>query len=218
MKASFDMASGRDARDALRVSDGRERDEEHDGADELWALAFAQTLVDQLPRLTLPDAELGAPPRAHPAREVRAAPAPEAIDSGPSTGDGDGTSGASETRGVPAELRAEVSDERFGRLSLHVARAEAGLDIVISVADSSVKALIEAERAILVKTLKDAGLHVARVQIGGPVRAGTALAVERGGPEKPRLGPGYQKPGARRTYPGSVEQSDTESEGLDFTA
>jgi hypothetical protein len=111
-----------------------------------------------------------------------------------------------------------VSDERFGRLSLHVARAEAGLDIVIGVADSSVKALIEAERAILVKMLEDAGLHVARVRIGSPPRAGTTLAVERGGPEKARLGPGYSKPGARRTYPGSLEEADADSEGLDFTA
>jgi hypothetical protein len=115
-----------------------------------------------------------------------------------------------------------VSDEHFGRLQLHIARAEGGLDIVINVADSHVKALIEAEQATLVKTLKDAGLHIASVQIGSATRSGTPLAFDRGGPERTRVSAGFPKASSkRRTYAASLEEEDDDDpngDGVDFTA
>lgn len=216
----------------LEASVARGREKERDAPDELWMLAVTSSVLARLPRLSL-EGTLGAPAQAgsHP------------DDTAPGDGDGDragspelagpedagsarlGRAGrapdgnAAQAQGVPAELCAEVSDERLGKLRLHVARAEGGLDIVISVADSHVKALIEADRATLMKTLKDAGLRVASVQIGGPSRAGTGLAGGRGGAERPRTGGSLPQPGARwRAYQGSLEEDDTDSEGVDFTA
>ena len=113
-----------------------------------------------------------------------------------------------------------MSDERLGRLQLHVERVAGGLDIVINVADARVKALIEAEQPQLMKTLKDAGLRVASVQIGSPSRPGTALAQERGGAEKARTSASFRQPAARwRTYTGSpAEEEDADGEGVDLTA
>jgi hypothetical protein len=195
-------------------------------SDELWTLAVTQALVSELPRvLTAPPpdesgsasaGELTAdsvPPPAGARREAAAtgdaAGAPEAAE--PSSASSD----------LPAELCTEVSDERFGKLRLVVARGARGLDIVINVADSHVKALIEAEQAILMKTLKDAGLSVASVQIGGVHRAGTQIAHDREGPGKARQNASLRQPAARwRTYQGSIEEEagDAEGDGVDLTA
>jgi hypothetical protein len=219
MKTAIDRALGQNP---FQASAARQREKERDASDELWALAVTHTLVAYLPRLSLAEASLAsqatAPLSDHGAEGAAAEDAPDGrIDD--SEGEGAGKSSSSDAHGVPAELRAELSDERLGRLGLHVSRTEGGLDIVINVADSRVKALIETDRAMLLKTLKDAGLRVASVQIGSPSRAGTALAVDRGGAEKAHLSSSHQKPGARRrTYPGSPEEADADSEGLDFTA
>src|SRR5690606_17587447 len=120
-----------------------------------------------------------------------------------------GAAGAGDGPELPSSLSAEVSDERLGRLQLHVARAEGGLDIVINVADARVKALIEAEHGQLLKTLKEAGLHVTSVQVGSPSRAGTALAQDRGGAEKARAGASFRQPAARwRTYTGPPAEEE----------
>jgi hypothetical protein len=229
MKTSIDSGIRQTLLDAS-VARGREK--ERDAPDELWTLAVTSSVIRQLPRLSL-DGALGYPDQAGLPPD------------GPAPGDGDadrggsgelaaprdagcrglghaggrGDGGAAEANGVPAELCAEVSDERLGKLQLHVARAEGGLDIVISVADSHVKALIEAEQASLMKTLKDAGLRVASVKIGSPSGSGTGLAGGRGGAERPRAGASLLQPGARwRTYQGSVDEDDTDSEGVDLTA
>ena len=112
-----------------------------------------------------------------------------------------------------------MSDERFGRLHLHIARGRSGLDIVINVADSRVKALIVAEQALLIKSLKDAGLRVGSVQISDPPRAGTALATDRSGQEKARASAGFSVGARRRTYATPrPEEDEPDSDGFDFTA
>jgi hypothetical protein len=191
-------------------------------ADELWTLAVTQALVSELPRAV-------APPPAENDAAMTAELAPDSVPpaAGPrweaaaraETGATDAASG-SESDGLPAELCTEVSDERFGKLRLVVARGARGLDIVINVADSHVKALIEAEQAILMKTLKDAGLSVASVQIGGAPRPGTQIAHDREGPGKSRQTPSLRQPASRwRTYQGgSIEEEDAEGDGVDLTA
>jgi hypothetical protein len=235
MKSSMELGGGTAAHASRVVSERDERAASArerastDDHEELWALAVAQLLVQSLPP---------PPPRGDEAEApvpTRNGAAPPGMGSGelatPASAEaqagatGHGTSSkAAETRAqgidMPSELRAEVSDERFGRLQQHVARGGAGLDIVINVADSHVKALIEAEHSVLIKTLKDAGLRVASVQIGGSPQAGTGLALDRGGAERPRAGAALPKPNARRrVYPTSrEEQDDQSSEGVDFTA
>jgi flagellar hook-length control protein FliK len=220
----------------LDASRRRERAKEHERSEDLWLATLTQTLVEQTPRLSLPPAEVRentVSPASAQDGALAPAAAPGDADSpsdagalassrtshahGPPTAEG----GPHDSSGLPSELRAEVSDERFGRLQLHVARVEGGLDIVINVADSHVKALIEAEQALLMKTLKDAGLHVASVQIGSTPRVGTPLALERAGAERTRAGASLSQTRAkRRTYQTSPEEDETASngEGVDFTA
>jgi hypothetical protein len=219
MKTSTDKLVGQNL---LEASLARERNKEHDPPDPLWSLAVTQALVKHLPRLTLPEASLD------PSRNA-SAPSTHSGDGAPvaeeSVGDMPlGAERARESRpaapnGVPAEICAEVSDNRLGRLRLHVARGENGLDIVINVADERVKGLLLAEQSSLMTTLKAAGLRVASVQIGSASRVGTGLAVE-GVTERPRLPASPRQLGARRrTYQGSLdEDEDADSEGLDFTA
>lgn len=239
MKSSFDsgLASaphiGRPAAERGELMPrARERDERDEDDGELWALAVTDLLVQRLPPLPRADGE--AEPAA-PARNAGASSAAPPGGSGVvappgardeshlgSAGEGAGvgaTRGRSDGAEVPSELSAEVSDERFGRLQLHIARGQSGLDIVINVADSHVKALIEAEHAILIKTLKDAGLRVSSVQIGSSAQPGTALALDRGGAERARAGAALKRPNARRAYPSPREEGDDpNSEGVDFTA
>ena len=213
----------------LSASLERERRKERETPDELWALAVTNTLMAELPKLTQPpEAEESLAPRAVAESQAPAGHSPE-LDEPRQLGEpgelartahGKAAGGARGSPDVPSTLSAEVSDERLGRLELHVERVDGRLDIVINVADARVKALIEAEHAALVKTLKDAGLHVASVQIGSPSRAGTALAEERGGAEKARAGASFRQPAARwRTYTGRpAEEEDADGEGVDLTA
>jgi hypothetical protein len=235
MKSTLDLGGGA-AGHASRVvserderaTEARERASSEDRDEELWGLAVAQLLVQRLPPLPRGgEAEPAVPTRngaaAPAAGSGELAPPESAQGRASAAGPGTGTR-APETRAtgvdVPSELSAEVSDERFGRLQLHVARGGAGLDIVINVADSRVKALIEAEHAVLIKTLKDAGLRVASVQIGSSSQPGTGLALDRAGAERPRAGAALPKPNARRrVYPTSREEEEPQSsEGVDFTA
>jgi len=235
MKSSLDHHVGSAAQLARIVSErderaasarrNAEREEPHD---ELWALAVAELLVQRLPPLPRgaeaePSAPTGNIAAALPNGSGELATPESAQAQASSTGHGasiGAPGGGSDGVEVPSQLSAEVSDERFGRLQLQVARGGAGLDIVINVADSRVKALIEAEHAVLIKTLKDAGLRVASVQIGSSSRPGTALALDRVGAERPRAGAALLKQNARRrAYPSSRdEEDDQSSEGVDFTA
>jgi hypothetical protein len=235
MKSSIDSSAGSAAlltrivseRDE-RASSAREGASHEDRDEELWAHLVAELLVQRLPPPQPRKLELEASVPTRNTASVApagsgelAAPHSSASQAGAADQGTDvGAPGGSDGIALPSELSAEVSDERFGRLQLHVARGGAGLDIVINVADSRVKALIEAEHAVLIKTLKDAGLRVASVQIGNPTRPGTGLALDRGGAERPRAGAALSKPSARRrAYPSSRdEEDDQSSEGVDFTA
>lgn len=230
MKTTLDPSQ---SRSRLEASLERERNEEREGPDPVWTLVATQALVERVPLLPSPPiAQAGeaafelehtgsAPPSGSP-------PPDESL-----TTDGASKSGSGrvDERGsatnVPRELCAEVSDERLGRLALRVVRGQAGLDIVIGVADARVKALIMAEQSTLMRSLKDAGLAVVSVQIGSstractPSRAGTGLAVEGTGGERPRGAMPFRQPAARwRGYLGSPEEEGDEDggEGVDLTA
>lgn len=201
----------------------REREREREPRpDELWSAAVTQAVVRELPRVA------AAPAPAEGDEAGAAEGAPESVPPGAgarweaaarSAGvDGADAASSSPSDGLPAELCTEVSDERLGKLRLVVARGARGLDIVINVADSHVKALIEAEQAILMKTLKDAGLSVASVQIGSAHRPGIVLAQDREGHGKARSSASLHQPARWRTYKGSLEQEDAEGDGVDLTA
>jgi hypothetical protein len=221
MKTILDAARGQSAPlEMLR----RQRHEERETPDELWALALTNTLMAELPKLrqAAPEPDAGLASHAVGDSHAPAGHAPELDEASEASGS-EASAAAGGSRGspeLPSTLSAEVSDERLGRLLLHVERVEGGLDIVINVADARVKALIEAEQPQLMKTLKDAGLHVASVQIGAPLEAGTTLARERGGAEKARTSASFRQPAARwRTYTGSpAEEEDADGEGVDLTA
>jgi hypothetical protein len=223
MKTSIDGARGA----SPPFLSGHERGplEERDAPDEAWALAFAHTLLAELPKLTQPapaKAEISATPRAFADSQAPPGYSRALHESSEATPASPGKPAAGPGAGpdLPTTLSAEVSDERLGQLRLQIERVEGGLDIVINVADARVKALIEAEQCQLLKTLKQAGLHVTSVQIDGPPKAGTALARERGGAEKVRASASFRQPAARwRTYTGSpAEEEDADGEGVDLTA
>jgi hypothetical protein len=159
-------------------SEARERG----GSEDEWALAITQALVEARPRLTLPGVPEAAPPPAAAAPPALSAVNAElAADAGAGADAGTQPSGAARSGSasgpqLPTKIITEVSDSRLGRMELSVARGESGLHIVINVADSHVKALIEAEQASLVKSLQGCGLSVDSVKIGSSASGGTALA------------------------------------------
>ncbi len=236
MKTTLDATqSGR----GLDASLARERNEEREARDPLWTLVVSHALVERLPlpRPATVEASEAAPDveRAG-STPPSGAPAPDdALGADDVTSRANGRlGGRGSASNDPRVLCAEVSDERLGRLALRVVRGQNGLDIVIGVADSHVKALITAEQSALMKSLKDAGLAVVSLQIGAPTptatasRAGTTLAVKSQGPERqgvespaakrPRAAASFRQPAARwRGYPGSLEEEDDDG-GVDFTA
>ena len=237
MKTTLDATAGGSRFDASRA---RERNEERETPDPLWALVVTHALVERLPMLPRSVAEASeAPPDVEQAGSIppSGAPAPDdalRADEGARASGNGRVGGRGPATNVPSELCAEVSDERLGRLALRVVRGQGGLDIVIGVADSHVKALIMADQSTLMKSLKDAGLAVASLQIGSSTplgtaaRAGTHLAVkglgaerqgaESPGPDRPRAAGSLRQPGARwRGYLGSPEKDDDDG-GVDFTA
>jgi len=185
MSASFHSPIGRanpaDGADsaAREAADHERAEREHD----VWALAIAQAVVEARPRLTLP---LGPEPD-------EAAPARTESVKMPTLGHADAAAGetsaasseatASEPA-LPSRLIAELSDSRLGRMELSVSRGVNGLSIVINVADAHVKTLIEAERALLLKSLQSSGLRIDSVEIGSQLSTGTALAPEEAAQER----------------------------------
>jgi hypothetical protein len=109
-------------------------------------------------------------------------------------------------------------------MQLSVARGPGGLHIVINVADLRVKALIEAERSVLLKSLQDCGLRVDSVEIGSQHMTGTAFAQQDATPQRAlartRGNSGLRSPNARwRAYMSpSEEDPDSDSERVDLTA
>lgn len=203
-------------------SEGREVARERDRSEEVWAFAIAEALVRHVPllRSALPDSP---DQSAHtPAPEHTREPSPQASSRGAGAGGADGASDAppTEVSGLPARLTTELSDARLGRLTFTVARGAHGLAIVINVADSHVKALIDAERATLLQSLKDCGLSIASVRIGQSSGAGIPLAPEREGADRARPSTSLRQHHQRlRAYQGSLEEDDDASpERVDLTA
>jgi hypothetical protein len=167
---------------AREAADRERREREHDA----WAVAVTQAVIEARPKLSVP---IG--------REPAAAPAAGESVKGPTLGHADGSTAEAGTEGaassterappgpaLPSRLIAELSDSRLGRMELSIARGAHGLHIVINVADAHVKALIEAERAVLLKSLQDCGLRVDSVEIGSQLTSGTALAQQESAQER----------------------------------
>ncbi len=211
---------------ALPGYDRPERDERVERDDETqatWALVLASAVVQRLPALELASASPDAGASDQPAEE--AAPAPSAA-RGELDGELGGGAAAHGSRGVgvgagdaPLEhMNVSVDDERLGKVAFTVTRDRRGLDIVIGVADSHVKALIEAERIDLVQALKAAGLTVTRVEVAATQPAGTLLAPNVRG-ARSNMGPRGQsaKVRAYRTALDEEEATST-AENVDLTA
>jgi hypothetical protein len=168
--------------------DSRERDR----SDDAWAFAITQALVEARPRLTLPSMpEEEAAPRAAAPPPVSTVNTELTADAGTGVGTGmtgtqRGTSAAASSSGppLPTKIITELNDSRLGRMEVSVARGASGLHIVINVADAHVKALIEAEQMMLVKSLQGCGLSVDSVKIGSSAQTGTALAPQEVAPER----------------------------------
>jgi hypothetical protein len=227
MSANFHAPLG-GAGTNLGLAEPEREHKKHGHAPDLWALVVAQAVVRELPRLSPPSA-IEAPSAAG-QRPVDAGglAKPPVIDQssfgnveGGSQTDGPFDPAHTGTPGLPARLTTELLDSRLGRMELSVTRGTSGLDIVINVADSHVKALIIADQSILMKSLQDCGLRVASMEIGGSFPAGTALALPRVGAEdRPRGNLGLPKPTTRwQAYQGPLEEdTDTDTERVDVTA
>lgn len=201
-----------------------ERDERDDETRAAWALVLADAVVHQLPRLAL---ELGTPSPDGCESEERAGDAapPEAtpmeVELETDLGAGSGTAGARRAGAAGGDAPIErmsvsVDDERLGRVAFTVTRASSGLDIVIGVADSHVKALIEAERIALVQTLKAAGLMLARVEVAATQPAGTLLAPSVRGARS--MSPRGQSAKVRAYRTSLEEEATSTAENVDLTA
>jgi flagellar hook-length control protein FliK len=205
----------------------RERRAERHAADDVWALAIAQVLIEHAPRLRIGGAEaLQGPSSADESATSRTDAA-----GGEPTSAGPGGLGAPEkqealtkAQAVPDQLTTELSDGRLGRLELIVQRGANGLRIVINVADSHVKALIMSEQQSLIQSLKETGLSVASLQIRHTLPTGIAFAQDRAGADRTREAGGLRRPPTRwRVYQGTLEEeeeatADAETERVDFTA
>ena len=204
-------------------ADAREEAKQREHTDDAWTLAITQALVEVRPRLALPSESEPGPRDANPgpARGAELA-LTESVEAG--IGDVSGTEDARPGSALPERLHTELSDSRLGRMQLSVARGRSGLHIVINVADSRVKALIEAERSILLKSLQDCGLRVDSVEIGSAPLTGTAFAQQEAAPERAlartRGNSGLRSPNARwRAYTSPPEEDpDSDSERVDLTA
>lgn len=185
--------------------EARERDEDPG----VWVAAVTDALTRRVP-VPPPEIREAAPAPADGARfEERPSGAAPTVSRAPGAG-------AEGTPSTPERLVTELSDSRLGRLELNVARGADGLLIVINVADTHVKALIEADRGALLKSLQDCGLRVASMRIGDGFRAGTALA--RQGEDGARLRETLPRPGARRRAYQSSPDEAAEDDGVDFVA
>jgi len=198
--------------------DARKREPE----DDAWTLAITQALVEVRPRLALPNDLEPAPEKANPGPGGDAALAQASGELG--SGDASAAEDARPGPALPTRLHTELSDSRLGRMQLSVARGPGGLHIVINVADARVKALIEAERNVLLKSLQDCGLRVDSVKIGSEPQTGTALAQQEVAPERAlartRGNSGLRSPTARwRAYTSPPEEDpDSDNERVNLTA
>jgi flagellar hook-length control protein FliK len=199
----------------------KEREERDEGRQAAWALALTGAVLYQLPRLSLEHSP-GSPANGDGAEaategvsrlgddepaQTRGAPAR----SGSSVGD----AGAGDAE--PERMSVDLEDARLGKVAFTVTREARGLGIVIGVADSHVKALIEAERLSLIEALKAAGLDVARVEVTAGETPGTLLAPTNRGVRSSMSSRGQS---ARvRAYRTSLEEEPASTaENVDLTA
>jgi hypothetical protein len=202
--------------------DAKEDAKKREPADDAWTLAISQALVEVRPRFALPGDPDPGPSDAGPGAESGA----ELAGAGSAelgSGDVSATEDARPGVALPERLHTELSDSRLGRMQLSVARGPSGLHIVINVADSRVKALIEAERSLLLKSLQDCGLRVDSVKIGSQPLSGTAFAQQEVAPERALArtrGSSLRSPNARwRAYTSSPEEDpDEDNERVNLTA
>jgi hypothetical protein len=212
---------GSDPGEAAREAAEHERADRERGA--AWANVITQVLVEARPKLTLPlaaDAESSSGGAPAPRDEGVKNPTPAGVEAR-------NTEGADESRTqgpeLPNRLVAELSDSILGRMELSVARSAKGLRIVINVADARVKALIETEQALLVKSLQGSGLRVDSLHITDQLEPGTGLAPDDAAQERALArsrslnlrtlsarGRGY---GAK-----SEEEPEDDTDRVDFTA
>ena len=191
-----------------------------------WASAIAQALVAARPRLTLPlepeAAESAAAARAESVKlpTLDGAAAAQAGSEAALSGTDSGPEGPP----LPNRLIAELTDSRLGRLELSVARGASGLHIVINVADAHVKALIESEQVLLLKSLQGCGLRVDSVEIGSQLTIGTALAqpevAQQRALARSRGNPGLRSGNVRGRGYGAApeEEPEDDTERVNFTA
>jgi len=208
---------------ATGEADVKEEAKKREPADDAWLLAITQALVEVRPRFLLPSDPDPASQHANPGPDAGAELA-SADRADPGSGDVSAADDARPGPALPERVHAELSDSRLGRMQLSVARGPGGLHIVINVADLRVKALIEAERSMLLKSLQDCGLRVDSVEIGSQPGAGTAFAQQDAAPQRAlartRGNSGLRSPGARwRAYVSpSEDDPDSDNERVDFTA
>ena len=210
---------------AAREAADRERQEREHNA---WAFAITQAVVEARPKLTLPLLpELTAARPTAGSESVKIATLGHA-EAGAAESSTEGAASSTERTPpgppLPSRLIAELSDSRLGRMELSIARGVNGLHIVINVADAHVKALIEAERALLLESLQACGLRVDSVEIGSQLTPGTALAQEEvareGALARGRGNPSLRSGNARwRGYGAPPEEEPEEdTDRVDLTA
>jgi hypothetical protein len=199
----------------------------HHPEDDAWLLAVTQTVVQKLPHLPQlaldisSDTDPGQPSTEAAGDARERPPGGDAPLDGSTAAEGDAPASSPELQN---RLTTEFSDQRLGRMELSVARGHNGLHIVINVADSRVKALIETEQAQLIDGLRECGLRVFSVEIGSSLDPGTALAQEAVARERavarPRGSLGLRPANARiRAYsPPEEEDGDETAERVDVTA
>jgi hypothetical protein len=210
---------------ALASRAAEDEAEDRERSEDAWALAIAQTLMEGVrPKLALPaspEASAASVPALSAGAELAATPAPTEMDAGAAE---NGAKSTSTGPTLPSRITTELSDSRLGRMQLSVARGPSGLHIVINVADSHVKALIEAEQALLWKSLQGCGLRIDSVRIGNTLEAGTGLAPEEASQERAlarsRGNPNLRSGSARwRGYAAPTdEEPEDDAERVDLTA
>jgi hypothetical protein len=222
VKTMSDNVSGAGALPGYDQLEKPERDELDDERRAAWALVLADAVVHRLPRLALelgsasPDGGSSQQPAAEAARSATPGELETELGGG-GAARGQSRSGGAEGDAPIEHMNVSVDDERLGKVAFTVTRDRSGLDIVIAVADSHVKALIEAERIALVQALKAAGLTVARVDVAAARPAGTLLAPQPRG-ARSSSGPGGQSAKVRAYRTSLEEEATSTAENVDLTA
>lgn len=189
---------------------------------ELSTLAWAQAVTSAIQERTRWASAPELPSARQPSYSEAMRPEGPLDDATPGAGPPGRRPAAVESNAAPkAELRTQLEDDRLGRLELQVSRSARGLDIVINVADASVKQLIETEASALSRNLASAGLRVSSVEIIRLGSTGTGLAVDRTvARERARAGlnPRLEKR-ITKAYVSSIdEEGDDDSQGVNLEA